>query len=260
MLLSKTPVTLCCVTILAVAIPLSLRMTKAAATAATPAPEASQQGPEGGGGAGGGANQSVSLGVVLHRTGLTPEALAAAGLGEASTMSVGGATQLANAGLVTSLRDLDHAVGQARNARDAAERKIQSGKASPEEIAAFPGLEQAFATASATRDTAVNGLFAAATEGLNSTQRATLTAIRANAHWKLPTEFLVVERTEAEWVELRAALANERIAARNEEAPNQQCQALLGTARANPAVAAAKTALDANLATVKQSWNTVTGD
>ena len=259
MSLTKTPVTLCCVTILAVAIPLSLRMTKAAATAANAAPEASQQAPEGGG-VGGGASQSVSLGVVMHRTGLTPEALAAAGLGEAGTMSVGGAAQLANAGLVSSLRDLDHTVGPARNARDAAERKIQSGKASPEEIAAFPGLEQAFATASAARDTAVNGLFAAATEGLNSTQRATLTAIRANAHWKLPTEFLVVERTEAEWVELRAALANERIAARNEEAPNQQCQALLGTARANPAVAAAKTALDANLATVKQSWDTVTGD
>ncbi len=255
----KTPVTLCCVTILAVAIPLSLRMTKAAATAATPAPEASQQGPEGGGGAGGG-NQTVSLGVVLHRTALTPEALAAAGLGEAGTMSVGGAAQLANAGLATSLRELDHAVGQARNARDAAERKIQSGKASPEEVAAFPGLEQAFAATSAARDTAVNGLFAAATEGLNSTQRATLTAIRANAHWKLPTEFLVVERTEAEWVELRAALANERIAARNEEAPNQQCQALLGTARANSAVAAAKTALDTNLTVVKQSWDTVTGD
>ena len=49
-------------------------------------------------------------------------------------------------------------------------------------------------------------------------------------------------------------------AAAGEEAPNQQCQALLGTARANPAVAAAKTALDANLATVKQSWTTVTGD
>ncbi|NUP97571.1 MAG: hypothetical protein HUU28_15535, partial [Planctomycetaceae bacterium] len=127
MSLTKTPVTLCCVTILAVAIPLSLRMTKAAATAATPSPEPIQQAPEGGG-AGGGASQSVSLGVVMHRTGLTPEALAAAGLGEASTMSVGGAAQLANAGLVTSLRDLDHAVGQARNARDAAERKIQSGK------------------------------------------------------------------------------------------------------------------------------------
>lgn len=257
MSLSKTPVTLCCVTILAVAIPLSLRMTKAAANAAAPAtataPEASLQGQGGGG-------PSVSLGVVLHRTGLTPEALAAAGVGGAGTMSIGGAAQLANAALVTSLRELDHAVGQARNARDAAERKIQSGKASPEEVAAFPGLEQAFASASAARDTAVNGLFAAATEGLNSTQRATLTAIRANAHWKLPTEFLVVERTEAEWVELRAALANERIAARNEETPNQQCQALLGTARANSAVAAAKTALDANLATVKQSWNTVTGD
>ena len=259
MSLTKTPVTLCCVTILAVAIPLSLRMTKAAATAANAAPDASQQAPEGGG-AGGGASQSVSLGVVMHRTGLTPEALAAAGLGEAGTMSVGGAAQQANTGLVTSLRELDHAVGQARKARDAAERKIQSGKASPEGIAAFPGLKQAFATASAARDTAVNGLFAAATESLNSTQRATLTAIRANAHWKLPTEFLVVERTEAEWVELRAALANERIAARNEETPNQQCQALLGTARANSAVAAAKTALDTNLAVVKQSWDTVTGD
>lgn len=252
------PVTLCCVSILAVAIPLSLRMTKAAASTAAATPEASQQSP--GGGVGGGTSQSVSLGVVLHRTGLTPEAIAAAGLGAAGTVSIGGAAQLAHAGLVTSLRELDHAVGQARNARDAAERKIQSGKASAGEVAAFPGLEQAFASASAARDSAVNGLFASAAAGLSPTQRATLAAIRANAQWKLPTEFLVVDRTEAEWVELRAALANERIAARNGEAPNPQCQALLGAARANPAVAAAKTALNANLASVKQSWDEVTGD
>ncbi len=256
MSMSKTPVTLCCVTILAVAIPLSLRITRAAASAAALDPEAAQQGP----GSGGGAIQPASLGVVLHRTGLTPEAQAAAGLGGAGTMSVGSAAQQANAALLTSLRELDQAVGQARHARDAAERKIQSGKASAGEVAAFPGLEQAFASASAARDTAVDGLFASAAAGLSPTQRATLAAIRANAHWKLPTEFLVVERTEAEWVELRAALANERIAARNEVAPNPQCQALLGTARANPAVAAAKTALDANLASVKQSWDTVTGD
>ena len=55
----------------------------------------------------------------------------------------------------------------------------------------------------------------------------------------------MVERTETEWVGLRAALAKERIAARNGESPNEQSQAVLGTARANPAVVAAKTALEA---------------
>ena len=201
-----------------------------------------------------------ALSVALCRLELTPEHLASVGATQLQVVELAGAVQSFLATQSPSISDHDQLVGQARVECDVVRHKIQEGRASPGEIAGFSGLEQALAAASTARDAAVSALFVAGIAEFSATQRATLTAIRANAHWKLPTEFLVVERTEAEWVALRNALANERTAARNEETPNQQCQALLGTARANPAVAAAKTALDANLAVVKQSWDTVTGD
>lgn len=203
---------------------------------------------------------ALELRVALIRAGLAPQTLAAAGLTPVQVGTAVAALHQANVALPVSLRDLDHAVGEARNARDQAERLIQSGRADAQQIAAFPALEQALASASAARETAVQSLFAAATASLSATQRATLIAIRTNAHWKLPTEFLVVERSEVEWVALRNALANERIATRNGDTPNPQCQVLLGHARSDASVAAAKTGLDTNLAALQQTWDSVTSN
>jgi len=126
------------------------------------------------------------------------------------------------------------------------------------EIAEFPAQEQALANAQATRDGALASLFTSGSAGLTSTQRASLTAIRANRSWKLPTEFLVVSRTEAEWIALRDALSNERTAAKNGDTPNATCQALLGTERAVAAVASARASLDTNLSSVTSAWNAAT--
>jgi hypothetical protein len=198
---------------------------------------------------------TVNLQVALIRCGLDADALAAVGAttNQLSTLVGLATTQLGNA----PLEPFDSAVASAQTARDAAQRKIQSGLASPEEVEAFPGLESTLASAVSARDTALTALFTAAAANLNSGQRTTLAAIRANRSWKLPIEFLTFNREEVDWVELRNALANERVAAKNSTTPNSECQTLLATERARTEVAAAKTAYDSNIATLRTAFNSI---
>ncbi|MCC7011089.1 MAG: hypothetical protein IT454_00890 [Planctomycetes bacterium] len=196
--------------------------------------------------------------VLATRAGLDAESLAASGVTSSSVASVIATLVTAEGDLTTPLSQLDAAHTSARAARNAAERKIQSGSATQQEIAGFAALESALASAQTARDGALNSLFTSATAGLTAGQRAALSAIRSNRSWKLPTEFLVTSRTEAEWIALRDALSNERAAAKNGETPNATCQALLGTERAVAAVASAKASLDTNLASVTSAWNAAT--
>ena len=198
------------------------------------------------------------LAVLAIRVGLDAESLAAAGVSSSSVVPVVVALSDAATNLSTPLAQLDASYTAARSAMNAAQRKIQGGSASSEEVAAFPSLEQALTNAEAARTAAFDSLFTSATVNLTAAQRASLTSIRANRAWKLPVEFLVVAREEAEWVALRDALSNERLAAKNGEQPNAACQSLLGTARANASVAAARTALDTSLASVTSAWTTAT--
>ena len=83
----------------------------------------------------------------------------------------------------------------------------------------------------------------------------------ANRSWALPTQYLVKDRTEPEWVELRAALATKRISEQyeDEEFP-ASVQAYLAAADAVTEVATAKVALDSNLASVQTAWNAAASD
>ena len=200
---------------------------------------------------------SGSLAVALMRAGLGADALAAAGVG---ANSVGGLAQSAQTALANvSLAQLDAAYGTAKVAFDARARRVSAGLASPEEITELATLTSALEAAESARTAGIDALFAAVTASLTNTQRARLATIRANKAWKLPIELLTVERTEAEWIELRDALSNERITAKHGEATNQACQSLLAAARADATVAAAKVAHDSNLAPVTAAWESATG-
>lgn len=201
---------------------------------------------------------TTNLAVLATRVGLDAESLTASGVTSGSVASLVAALAVAEGDLPTPLAQLDATYTSARASVRAAERKIQGGTATASEIAEFPAQEQALANAQATRDGALASLFTSGSAGLTSTQRASLTAIRANRSWKLPTEFLVVSRTEAEWIALRDALSNERTAAKNGDTPNATCQALLGTERAVAAVASARASLDTNLSSVTSAWNAAT--
>jgi hypothetical protein len=83
--------------------------------------------------------------------------------------------------------------------------------------------------------------------------------LRTNAAHELPVEFLVKERSEAEWVAIRKALNNERICAKYGDDPDPAKQAALSTWKSDAAVAAAKSACTTGLASVQDAWNAATG-
>ncbi len=68
----------------------------------------------------------------------------------------------------------------------------------------------------------------------------------------------MVNREQTEWVAVRDALANEKIAAKLGDTPDQAAQSALSTWRANGSVSAARVSLDTNLASVTTAWNNAT--
>lgn len=213
-------------------------------------------------GAGGGATSPTpasNLDVLMIRAGLDARSLAAAGVSSAQVSSVASALA-AHVAQAPSLSEADQALAQARVAHDALDRKVGSGTASSGEIAELAAARQALEAARAVCSARVDALHAAGSAGLSQQQRMTLAMLRFNADKPAPIEFKVVERTEAEWVALRDALSNERSAAANGEQPNAACQTLLGSARSNSAVAAAKSACDTNLASIQSAWSVAAGD
>ena len=203
---------------------------------------------------------SSELATGLIRAGLDPEALAAAGLSPGNvTALVGDAYEhlIANQ---TALELADAAHAQARQQADQLKRVIQSGRASQEQIDAYPAATLEVSQIQTQRQLLLAGIFEAATADLSQSKRNTLAAIRANRDWKLPLEFLTVDRTEAQWVELRDCLANERIAAEiDDEEPDSQAQAVLAQLRGIPAVASARANFDANHAVVMTAWEQTVG-
>jgi len=194
----------------------------------------------------------------LLRAGLGAEALAAAGLSEQEASTMVGAFSSAMASQPGALEHADGDYAAARVAKDQLQRKVRSGLATPQDVADLAAAKAALASAEATRQHVLDGWFAVATQGLADTKVTRLSQIQANADWKLPVEFLVEGRDQAEWVAIRKALANERICAKYDQDPNPQMQAALATWRAEAPVAAAKSAYDANLAGVQVAWDAAT--
>jgi hypothetical protein len=199
----------------------------------------------------------------LIRAGLDPHAIATAGLlpNEVTPVLQAAADQIN--GNPTALSQADSSYAAARVESDQLLRKIQSGLATPEDITAYQSALTNFNTATAQRQAALDATFAAATPNLSAEQRTTLGRIRANRaqDWSrdFPTEFLVIAREEVEWVHVRDALANEHIALKHPDLISETAQQSLAAWRAEPAVLAAKTALDQNLTAVTAAWNTATG-
>ncbi|MFN0007217.1 MAG: hypothetical protein ACKVXR_04855 [Planctomycetota bacterium] len=221
----------------------------------------------GGSGSGGGGNEPfvvpADFQVKLLRAGLGADALAAAGVSSGTIISVlqAAADQLnAHPG---DLASADASLVAARVESDRLRAKIQSGQASQEEISAYQSASSSLASATTARQAALDAVFTAATANLTAPQRAALTQIRANRavdHSKdFPIDFLVVSRTEAQWVALRDALANERLAVQYPDLANEVAQQRLATMRSDGSVAAARTSVESNLSSVTTAWNTASG-
>ncbi len=198
--------------------------------------------------------------VKLLRAGLTPRALAAAGVLSNSILPTLQAAADQMNGAPGAMETADAAYVSARVAADALASKIQGGTASQEEVAGYPPAKSALDAASAARQAVLDGYFSAATANLTANQRSALTTIRANKALGFPEEYLVVNKTEAEWLALRNALSTERQAIDLPDMGSEAATQLLTTFRADPSVAFATTGVQTGLAPITTAWNTAAGD
>lgn len=195
------------------------------------------------------------LATALYRVGLQPENLAAAGVSATLADDVVAGVKVWLAQNPAGLPQTDERYFQAVTSRDALVRKVRSGLASTQEIVEGQDASGEFDAAEGARKQVLEALFTAGTVVLSTDQVAALSRIRVNqAAWNVPLQYLVVDRTQEEWVHVRAALANERISAKDGEDPDAEDQSYLAEVRADSAVAAAKTSLDTNLGAVKSAW------
>lgn len=201
------------------------------------------------------AEGEVALETTLIRCGLDAEAMAAAGLTSNEVGAVATAMTAAIGENPVALKNADAALASARVTADSLTRKVASGLASPEEVAALASAKTALSNAEAARTAALDGLFTDATAGLSQPKAATLSMIRSNRDQELAIEFLVKSREHTEWHALRKALSNERICAKIGDDPDQAMQAALATWRAEESCAAAKSACDTNGDAVKSAWD-----
>ena len=196
---------------------------------------------------------------VVMQAGLGPVELAAAGVSAAQTT---GAIQDVLAEWnsdPSALPDAQSSYVAAKQERQRLERLVRSGRASAEEVSALATAKTAYEAADSAREAVLDALFLAGTADLTTAQADCLETLRDNADQLVPTEYCVVDRTEAEWLALETALANERISADYDETPAAECVSHLATVRAEADVAAAKTACESNLSAVKAAWNAATG-
>lgn len=199
---------------------------------------------------------NVELTDALIRAGLGPEPLTAAGF-EAADVE----TALTDvwSHIVQHENDLENADNALRTASETYHellRLMQTRQATEQQEAEFTAAEAAYENALAQRQAALDAIFDAAVADFDQSPEAQLlSTIRSNQPWRTPWEFLVVDRQERVWVDLREALAAERYALKYEVEIDPAAAALLAQERQNPLVAAAITNLNENLSDVTLAWD-----
>jgi hypothetical protein len=184
------------------------------------------------------------LRATLIQSGLAPEILTAAGVAAGEVVGVIGR---ANDQVVSSnlrLRDLQLAVAQAKVEVD----RCPNGNTERLQAAQF-----AQDAAAAALGAWLQGVFDAATSGLSPQVVNALVTIRNNRAWNVPVEYKLVSRSESQWIELREALAAQRIALRENRPVPDAAQAVIAQADSQSATIAAKDRLVQNLAAIKNA-------
>ena len=170
------------------------------------------------------------LSLCLHTVSLDPESLAAAGVSDQGVAAVVAAGASYISGSETDMADVRSRINAARNDLANKESLVRRGHTGSEYLAALAAAREEHAEASAHLDQLLNGLFTTAITPLPSGQRALLTSIRANSSVGLPKAWLVVSRSQSNWIAIRDALACQEIAQRNNEEADANAGTILDAA------------------------------
>lgn len=203
--------------------------------------------------------EPMAVAVVLHRAGMDPDALASAGVQPAELAQVISQARTRFSVLEAALEVADGNRAETKRTVTALERLIRSGRAADEDIAALAPARAARDAAEAGCRLIVTDIGESGREGMEPSVVQQVETILMNRHWKLPTPYLVIERSEVDWVRLRNLLAIERIAAQDgEDVPVEVAQAL-GEVRSQPQVAAALDAHAERAELLAQMWADLVG-
>ncbi|MFO0835765.1 MAG: hypothetical protein U0638_12400 [Phycisphaerales bacterium] len=134
------------------------------------------------------------------------------------------------------------------------QQKVQAGTGTAEDTSALASAQSALTSATSAREAAVATFMDATLDGLSESALASLTQLRANRSIDLPMQYLIVDRSEGDWLKLRDSLAIEREAAAKGESVDSATSEFLTGVNTDPAVIAAKTGLT-HLAEVEAAWN-----
>jgi hypothetical protein len=197
---------------------------------------------------------STPMAATMMRVGLDAERLAAVGITSQETGSTVAAaiTEYATG---ASLAEADANYSACKATCSELEREVKSGLASPEDVTAYKSASEDLVTHTAAREAALDAIFEAGLEGLSADEKGAMRTIRDNAHWKLPVQYLTVERTEADWVKLRDYLDARRIAQEDGEEVPAEVTSFLATVESDGKVSGAKASLDSSLAAIQTAWN-----
>ncbi|MGH7133397.1 MAG: hypothetical protein ACREJO_15815 [Phycisphaerales bacterium] len=194
-------------------------------------------------------NDPVAADLLLRRVGLTPEVFAAAGVSQEQLDGV-----LTAMPTIAPVNDRMELLSQATiNLNQANERAVRP----PVELAPGENPPPTPAQARAVLDAILDQAFSDAAGSLPAERIAQLAAIRVNARKvNVPVYFFVVDRTDAQWLQLRNAVAAKSIADRRGTTLDAASAGIVSQAESEPAVATAKTALSAHAAAFNELWRT----
>lgn len=185
--------------------------------------------------------------MLLGEVGVTPTSLAtvAATNEQVSTIVAGARGMCEGEGGAFGQAHVAHE--QAAIAVSRLESKLARGGGSAQERAQLDTQRDQVAVLRSTRDEIVASVEQLVVGTLDAEQRAAWQNIRAAGHVNLPEPFKVIARTDAEWINLRDQLSEERVQA-------EQGQPVAQPREIELEVQVAQTALEARFASVRTAW------
>ena len=188
----------------------------------------------------------------LDVLGLSPDSLAAAGLSAEQAAQIKANLKEHFDGEGANLQTVIDRWGSAYRAADLSRRAVQSGKGTVEDLTA---KDAALATALAAKNAAIDAAASAALDQIDGGVVQALARIKANRPNNVPVQYLLVDRTEEEWRQLRDALSHQQ----TREAAGRELDAdavsVVAQADAQPATVAAAAAVANNLAAIRQAMS-----
>lgn len=186
----------------------------------------------------------------LDVLGLSPDALAAAGLNASQAGQIKANLEAHFEGNGAGLQAAIDAWGAAYRDADMARRAVQSSKGTVEDLTA---KDAALATAATGKQLAINAAVAAALDQIDNAVVDKLARIKANRPQNVPVQYLLTDRTEEEWRQLRDALSHKRTREAMSRDVDADATSVINNANAEPAAVEAAAGVANNLAAIQQT-------